>query len=256
MTIDFEKPQPLMVDGRPHFTLSSYAPVSITLSVPALIDEFVESTIDSILAGLDAGREKLEDSDWVHETLQCDSAEQFRQIVRGHLKELNDQVRDENRKQLAVEELSLRLQQSVPESYLERARLFVQENLERQLAYEGRTIGEFARDNGLSTMDLDAWLNNEARAAAEQQAALGAYAREKKLTVDDSELGDLLGLPEEGMEEYIELAKEDGTYDVTIDAALAEKAARAVADEAKCTYHYETEEEARRRFRNMKRENQ
>ena len=81
--------------------------------------------------------------------------------------------------------------------------------------------------------------------AAEQEAALDAYAREKKLTVSEEEFGHLLGIPAGQMDEVINQANAAGQYSDLKDAALHAKAAQSVVAEANCTYRHETEAEAR-----------
>ena len=70
MAIEFEKPQPLMLGDKAHYTLTSYDPVTITVQVPFTTDEDVEFALDTVLQRMGATPEKLSDSAWLAEHFQ------------------------------------------------------------------------------------------------------------------------------------------------------------------------------------------
>jgi hypothetical protein len=90
-------------------------------------------------------------------------------------------------------------------------------------------------------------LDEEAQATAEQEAALDAYASERKLTVADEELPALLNLSPADTEKVIGDAKEHGQTAMLHQAAVREKASHLLAAECACTYVHETEAEAQKR---------
>ncbi len=245
MAIEFEKPQPLMLGDKAHYTLTSYDPVTITVQVPFTTDEDVEFALDTVLQRMGATPEKLSDSAWLAEHFQgISDADTLRQVIRSQVADMNARFAEQQKVDSAVSQLAKRLQQAIPAAHLARYRQGVQMSFEQQLASEGMTVDQFLTRSGASRAELEQMFDHQAKVAAEQEAALDAYAREKKLTVSEEEFGHLLGIPAGQIDEMVSQAKAAGQYGDLKDAALHAKAAQSVVAEANCTYHHETEAEA------------
>ena len=93
MAIEFEKPQPLMLGDKAHYTLSSYDPVTITVNVPFTTEEDVDLALDGVLRQMGATRENLADSAWLAEHFQgISDAETLRQVIRSQVADMNGVV--------------------------------------------------------------------------------------------------------------------------------------------------------------------
>ena len=64
MAIQFEKPQPLMVGDKAYYTLSSYDPVQVKVTVPLVTDADVTFALATLLAQMEATPEQLSDHEW------------------------------------------------------------------------------------------------------------------------------------------------------------------------------------------------
>lgn len=256
MPLDFEpqKPQPLMLGDKAHYTLTSYDPVSIEVEVPFTTEEDVDLALDSMLARMGGTRDNLSDPAWVTEHFQgISDVAGLRRAVRSQVEDMAAQMAESQKVNRAVAALAKRLQQAVPAMHLARYRQGVQMSFEQQLASEGMTIDDFLLRSGASRAELDTMFDHQAKAAAEQDAALDAYAHQKKLSVTEEEFGRLLGVPSSDMEEMIGQARAAGQYADLRDAALHAKAAQSVVAECACTYRHESEAEARIRTAHYKR---
>jgi hypothetical protein len=91
-------------------------------------------------------------------------------------------------------------------------------------------------------------LQSEAVKEAEHEAALDAYASEKKIKVDETELPHLLQLSPTDAQALIARAKAAGQMDQLLDAARRTKALEAVVSECNCAYVQESEAEAKKRL--------
>ena len=256
MPLEFEKqkPQPLMLGDKAHYTLSSYDPVSIVVDVARTTDDDVNFAIDTMLGQVGATREDLNDPAFLAEHFEdVKSADELYAAARDELEQVNAQYAESQKVGLAVAELTKRLQQAIPTMLLARYLQGVRMNFEQQLAAEGMTVEQFMARSGASRTDIEEMVGAQARQVAEQEAALDAYAREKKLTVDEDEFSHLLGIPAAGIDEVIKQARAAGQYEQLKDAALHAKAAQSVVAECSCTYRHETEEQAKERVARARR---
>jgi hypothetical protein len=89
--------------------------------------------------------------------------------------------------------------------------------------------------------------DRQAQQMCEGDAALSAYAHEKKLKADEQEYARLLGMEPDQMKQVIEQARAAGQSDALHEAALQAKAAQIVVAECSCSYRHETPEQAKAR---------
>ncbi len=243
-----QKPQPLMVDGKAYYSLSSYEPVDVEVEVFHTTEADVDYAVESLVKQMGATPDKAADAEWIKQCFGADTPEQFRQAVHDQVAEMAAQTAEAQKINLCVAELASRLNQSVPEAILAEMRQNVRVSFEAQLMQDGLTLEQFLQRTGASQDDLDAMFARQAQEAAEQEAALDAYAREKKLKVTEAEFGPLLGMPVEHAQEIIDQARQEGELDALKEAALHSKAAQAVVSECHCTYVQETPEDAAERI--------
>ena len=250
-----EKPLPLMVGNKAYYSLTSYDPVEVEVDVPYTSEEDIQLGIEMTVADLGGTMADLDNPDWVAEHFDgLTTRKQVEAAMRQQVDSMNAQMAEEQKVGKCVEALSARLGQSIPPQHLEQARQAVQMRFIQQLQAEGITPDQFLARSGATVAQMDAMFDQQARTLCEGDAALSAYAHEKKLKVDEHEYGRLLGLSPDDLKTVMEQARATGQMDELREAALRSKAAQIVVAECSCTYNHETPEQARRRiaqFRQM-----
>ena len=247
--MSIEKPLPLMVGDKAYYSLTSYDPVEITVEVPYVSEEDLDFGIEMTVRDLGGTAQSLDDPAWISEHFEgLSTREQVRNAMRQEMSAMNEQVTEQQKLGKCVEALSARLAQSVPPQHLEQARQAVQMRFTQELQAEGMTPQQFMRQTNTTPSQLEAMFDRQARQMAEGDAALSAYAHEKKLKVDEHEFGRLLGLSPEDAEQVVEQARSVGQMGELREAALRAKAAQIVVAECSCTYDHETPEHARARM--------
>lgn len=245
------KPQPLILGGKPHYTLSSYGPVSVEVNVPRVTDEEIELMVDQLLEQAGGTRANLNDPAWMRVHLDgISDVDRLREALRDEVRMANEDMVEQDKTQACLDALAERLGQSVLESEVQA----VLDDL--VLSFEqdaGTSIGGIAAQMGESREDLNGLFREAAERMAAQEAALSAYADEKKLTVDESEYARLLGLPPAQAEQILAQARAYGEEASMRRAALYAKAESCVLAECTCAYHHETEQEAAERVRKLRR---
>lgn len=244
-----EKPLPLMVGNKAYYSLTSYDPVEIEVDVPYTSNEDIQYGLQMTVADLGGTAASLEDPAWVAEHFDgMTTKQQVVEAMRQQMVAMAAQVAEQQKVGKCVEALSARLCQSIPPQHLEEARQAIRMRFTQQLQEEGITPDQFLARSGTSMAQLEAMFDRQARQMAEGDAALSAYAHEKKLKVDEHEFGRLLGIPAEQVDEVVRQARAAGQYDELKEAALRSKAAQIVVAECSCSYNHETPEQARRRM--------
>ena len=248
-----EKPAPIQIGDRYMYTLTSYEPVTVELKVPSVTDADVDLAVEQIIATRCKDDEKVDDA-WIAANFEgLSGMAALREDVRGQISTMNTQMVEDSKTGRCVAELAKRLGQSVPQSEIAQMRQVVQMRLEQDLAMRGISMEEFlAAGGGASQASLDAMLDADARAAAEGDAALDAYAAEKKLEVNESEYAALLGVDQKTLDDVMADARKAGQSERVRESALRAKAARVLTAEASITYSHETAEEAEARIDRMR----
>lgn len=243
-----EKPMPLMVGNKAYYSLTSYGPVEITVDVPYTSEEDVDYALEATIREMGGTLASLDDPAWVQEHFEGMSTRtQVRDAMRQEVSNMNAQMAEQQKLGKCVEALSSRLAQSIPPQILEQTRQMVQMRFTQQLQADGMTPAQFMARTHTTMDQLEAMFDRQALTMAEGDAALSAYAHEKKLKVDEMEYGRLLGIPAGEVQGVIDDARKVGQLDQLREAALSAKAAQIVVAECSCTYHHETPEAARAR---------
>lgn len=254
--MSIEKPLPLMVGNKAYYSLTSYEPVEITVEVPYTTDEEIEYGLEMTVADMGGTPADLDDPTWLSEHFEgLSTRAQVFEAMRQQLQAMNTDIAEQQKLGKCVEALATRLAQSIPPQHLEMAEEAIRARFTQQLQAEGLTPAQFIARSGSNPAQLDAMFKRQARQMAEGDAALSAYAHEKKLKVDEHEYGRLLGLSAEDLQTVMDQARATGQLDELREAALRSKAAQIVVAECSCTYEHETPEHARVRllqYRQMK----
>lgn len=251
--MDTAKPAPMMVGGKPLYSLSSYEPVEVEVMVPFTSDAEVELAVSSMVAEEGGDANSLSDAEWLAKHFEgLRSADEVHRVVRARLREMNSQFAEDQKRDKCLLALAERLNQSVAPEQLEATRAGIYANMKQRAAASGMTMEAFMERGGVSAADFDAMLDTQAAQTAQIDAALSAYARENKITAAESEYAQLLGMPADAAKNLIGQARATGHLDEIRDAAVRAKAAQAVVGACRCTYHHETEAEAAERLKMLR----
>jgi hypothetical protein len=244
-----DKPLPLMVGNKAYYTLTSYEPVEIEVDVPYTSEDDVDYALEMTLREIGGQPSDLDDPAWVAEHFNgLTTRQQVRDAMRQQVSDMNVQMAEEQKMGKCVEALSTRLCQSIPPQLLEQARQAVQMRFTQQLQADGMTPAQFLARTHTTSAQLEAMFDRQAQVMAEGDAALSAYAHEKKLKVDELEYARLLRIPQAEAQKVIDDARAAGQLDQLRDAALSAKAAQIVVAECSCTYNHETPQAAKARI--------
>ncbi len=236
MAIEINKPAPLKIGDRYHYTLSSYDPVTITVTVPTVTDTDIEFAIESIAREHGATGADVDDA-WVAANLEgLSTLDDLKKALHSQLEHMNSHYAEESKAPLCAGELAKRLNQQVPMDEIARYREQLQQAMRYDAMQQGVDPDQYFAQMGIDQMALDAMFDDRAAQTAGEQAALSAYAAEKKLKVADEEIAGLLGLSAADGEKVIEQARGMGQLEDLRANALNMKAANVVASECTCTY--------------------
>ncbi|BCV19651.1 hypothetical protein AAK684_06480 [Leptogranulimonas caecicola] len=252
MDLEIHKPAPLKIGDRYHYTLSSYDPVSITVTVSQVTDADIDFAIAGIASSNGIKPEDIDDA-WVAEHIDgASTVQEFRTTLRSQLEAMNTQSVEQSKPALCAQQLALRLNQAVPMDEIAKYRSALEQSMSFEAAQAGMDLATYAAHMGIDSAAMTAMLDDRAAHVAGEQAALSAYAAEKKLKVADQEIPALLGLNPQDGEKVIEQARGAGQLEDLRADALNMKAARVITSECNCTYKHESAEEAQARSEQLK----
>ncbi len=246
------KPEPLFVNGRYHFTLSSFEPVKITLRIPQVTEQEVSLGLAGVLmqAGY-TGTDEPSDA-WVEETFEdIKTYAELKDAVREHQDKVNRSYAEASKQTLCADALAERLEQDIPVGLVQRAYDSLLQGYEDQVAQGGVELSQAIRGMGMTDDDFRSMLSTQALTLAKQEAALDAFAEEYALFADETELPGILGLTPAQTNELVKDAREHNSFDALIRHAVRCKAANIAESEAEVTYEHETLEEAEKRVAQM-----
>ena len=247
------KPEPLFIDGHYHYTLSSYEPVEVTLTIPHLTDEEVGYGIAGIVAERGWNDDDLPTDAWIAENVEgINTLAELQQAVREELEQINARYVESTKAGLCAEELARRVEQRIPAESIERARDTVRQGFEMQAMQNGVDLAQLLAASGMSEHDFEHAVSEEAQALAEQDAALDAIVDEYAIYVDETELPGILGMSPKDAKALIEETRKHGDYEDMMAFARRRRALEAVVRDASFTEEHETAEQAARRVAEMR----
>ncbi|NLH91377.1 MAG: hypothetical protein GX481_02765 [Atopobium sp.] len=249
--MDIQKPTPLMVGGKAYYTLTSYDPVSIEVKVPRVTDDDVTSAFDSMVTQSGGDVSSAKDPSWLKQHFGTDDMKQIRATIHAQVTDANYELLNQQREQACATELAKRLAQCVPASHVAEVRRQMAANLAQQIQASGMGTDQFLAKMGIGHTGLEALLDRQAQSIAEQEAALGAFAQEKKLGVTEEDYPRLLHISASRCQKLLVKAKSIGQTEQLHDSALHNRALEIVVAESKCSYSHETVEEAATRNKHI-----
>lgn len=247
MTI--QKPEPLVIGNKAFYTLTSYGPVDVEVHVVRTTDEEVELAIQTLVREAGGTEKDLADPAWVASHFDgIENEQRLREQTRAYLSSLSEDSAEEQKANACLDALAERLCQSLPAAQVSQVKDALFQDIAQQIATTGQPVEAVLAQMGMRPDQLDSMLQSEAVKEAEHEAALDAYASEKKIKVDETELPHLLQLSPTDAQALIARAKAAGQMDQLLDAARRTKALEAVVSECNCAYVQESEAEAKKRL--------
>jgi hypothetical protein len=242
-----KKPQPSMVDGKPRYTLSSYEPVEITLVHFHATPQDVEDALEDVLEQKGGTTKDLADAAWLQENFGVESEAELREMIESLITETYEEDAEQQKPEMCLDMLVRRLEQSVAPADVERQRHSIMFGVETALKDNKLSMEQFLARSGMTREEFDRKLEGEATRAAEETAALGAFAAKRKIRVSRQEIPSLLDIPSKEAHAFMRRVAEQGRIDEMRGAALRAKAMNVLVAECVCNCHVETAEAARER---------
>lgn len=228
--MELVKPDPLIIDGRPRYTLTSCDPVSIEVRVSTVTEHDVDNAMQLAIIQEGGGPERLYDDAWIREKFEgVRGAGQLREMVRRELEALNAHLTEQQKVTACVNALAERLVQRVPDEAVAQSRQIVEKAFRMSMEEQGMDVDTFMRMRGMTSADVDAMLDEQAQMYALQDAVVSAWADARGVEVSDAEMSRLLGVSDDPSAPNFERARA---------AARQMKATEMIVTECKCTYQH------------------
>lgn len=246
------KPEPLFIEGHYHFTLSSYDPVQITITVPHVSEREVEAELNGALRSRGHAGEDAPSDEWVAEHFEgIESLSALRDAIRTEQEHMNQAYSEFSKASLCATELAKRLEQSVPAQLVQAASDSLIQGYQQYTQQQGLPLEAVLSGMGMSPEEFQAMLANQAIELATQEAALDAFADEYAIVADESELPGVLEVSPTMAKQIIEDARAHNALDDLLRVAVRTKVRNILAAEAEVTYEHESAEDAEKRVEQM-----
>ena len=246
------KPEPLFIEGHYHFTLSSYDPVQITITVPHVSEREVEAELNGALRSRGHEGEDAPSDEWVAEHFEgIESLSALRDAIRTEQEHMNQAYSEFSKASLCATELAKRLEQSVPAQLVQTASDSLIQGYQQYTQQQGLPLEAVLSGMGMSPEEFQAMLANQAIELATQEAALDAFADEYAIVADESELPGVLEVSPTMAKQIIEDARAHNALDDLLRVAVRTKVRNILAAEAEVTYEHESAEDAEKRVEQM-----
>ncbi len=252
MAIEISKPQPIRLGDRYLYTLTSYAPVEVEVTMELVTEEDIDLTLESLADEAGVALADVDD-EWVRaHAVGAGTVAELRERIREDRLQQARRLAERDKQERASEALAERLGQALPADEVARYRAMLLRSNELDAGRMGLALDDLLARSGLSRSAFDATLDQEAEVMASREAAFSAFASERKLKVDDSEIPFLLGLSAAETRELLESARRSGGFEDLRRQCLITKASHVVAAECTCAYREETPEEAHERGQRLR----
>ena len=227
------KPEPLFIEGHYHFTLSSYDPVQITITVPHVSEREVEAELNGALRSRGHAGEDAPSDEWVAEHFEgIESLSALRDAIRVEQEHMNQAYSEFSKASLCATELAKRLEQSVPAQLVQTASDSLIQGYQQYTQQQGLPLEAVLSGMGMSPEEFQAMLANQAIELATQEAALDAFADEYAIVADESELPGVLEVSPTMAKQIIEDARAHNALDDLMRVAVRTKVRNILAAEA------------------------
>lgn len=239
------KPLPLMLEGKPHYTLSSYDPVDIDVYVPYITDSEVQRALELMVRQEGGTMDSLDDPAWVQahfgpKQSRLSLLERARQALQSSA---DESVRIQALQQ-AEQKLAERLQQSVPHEYVEAQSQELLDEVTAEFRRENMELQQTLDSLGATKDDLMGFFHEKAQDIAERDAALMAFAAARHIRMEPDQMASYLGLDDAEWDQAQRQMRAEGTLATLMEQASLDKACSVLLHEAHVTYHHQTREEA------------
>ena len=139
--MEMVKPEPLVIDGRPYYTLTSYEPVTVEVDVHDITEEDVEQAMAFAIAQNGGGPDRLNDDAWIRDKFEgMHGAAELKSTIRSEMEAANQEMMEGQVAVACASELAKRLVQRVTAEQVAAIRQDIEQSFEATLAEQGATI--------------------------------------------------------------------------------------------------------------------
>ncbi|MDO4536905.1 MAG: hypothetical protein Q4B54_02005 [Coriobacteriales bacterium] len=246
--MELVKPDPLYIDGRPRYTLSSYEAPAVVIHILHVCEEDVEMALEETLEQYGGDMSKLDDSEWLRQRFGgIDNAEELREMIREELRSPDGPIARNQKVTQSLDVLIQRLVERIPDDVFESTRLGVKEKLNELYGTDDMPESFLISRAGMNKAEFNEMVDAQAEESAKYDAVMNAWADHFHLEVKDEEIPQLLGVNEVQTRDFVESMHRTGQWELAHEAARLNKALEAIIASCNCTYEYETPEHAEKR---------
>lgn len=250
MALEQAKPQPIMIGGRYHFTLTDDSPIELTVRRPLITEtDYVEARAMA-LAGQGLTEDDLDDKSVAEHFggAGVQSVAEFDTWISDSLEHLADEAVATQVQVGALDTIASRLREAIPQELVAARAEELIAAYQQDIEQQGGTLEAVIAASGGSRDDLEQMAYQDAEVLLQHEFALSAFAAKRKLSVGEDELPELMHLPAEVVNQFVAEAKQAGTFDDLLNEAKLTKAIQTLMLEAKVNVTIETEQEAAARL--------
>ena len=238
------KPEAVKQNGTYNYTLSSYSPLHVEVTIPYILDSDVEITAQNFLTDINPNKEEVTD-EWLKDHLDdIDSFDKLYSSVREQLELLNEKFVKDQVRTKCITQLTLLLEQKVPTKEIEAMQQVLLAKQAETLQSQDITKQQYAEANDTTTEDINNALYNYAATLLEQQAALDAFIKHEDIACFDFEVALKLQITEEQVKALASNDVATSALDQIRQDIKRDKAANKAVHDATVSYLEETKEEA------------
>lgn len=234
---DMERPEPEFRTGRLRYTLTTYDPVRIEVEVRKVSEKALDSALQFTIQKMGGGPESLKDEAWIRKTFPgVMNAEQLRYLLRQQINDASAKWTEQQKSTECAKALVKRLIEKVPPSSVWAARQSIVQSFEFGLKKEEMTKEEYLAQSGMTSDELQKMFDEQAQQAAEQEAAIDAWADYRKVSMSNEEIPRYLPLPHADKGLALREIMIAGRLEEARMSARRMKAIAMVVDECVCVY--------------------
>lgn len=236
--------------AKPEFELSSYDPVSIVIDKPTVTDEEVEEQINALAERMATTETDIMTAEpktvipeitdeWVAKNISDDKCNTVEEL-RTHMREAGFRYKasqfEQDKLNMAVDEMAKRLEAEVPQDILEAMADSMMKELSQQMAQQQKTLQQMAEEEGITLDQLRDQIKDQAKEMLRQGFTLDAYFRHAGMAIDEHDIQRAIHAIAPGQEEEALESMKDSGYMFTVEeTAQRLKAGIDILDKADIT---------------------
>lgn len=234
-----DRKDPVIINGVPHYTLTSYVPVTVVIPVTTVDNTYIDNAVTASVVEAGGSLQSLFDNEWINEKFpQAHSFQELRDSIKQQLDEMNDKTTEQRKMNACANALAERLNEQVPQSDISLIRVRLQQSVQSGIEEREVSVADFLARTNKTEEEMEEWLDKTAIQVANQRAALSALADERKITVENEEIAELNGYPKEEAAQLMNMARMRGQLGLLRQNAMIIKALKLLVAECSCTYDY------------------